>query len=365
MSKNLEVVGITKHQLKKAIENNTYWQDSLAPLPKSKAIWIVSNTRIDEDDYCGVIGYEDKKMVSFIYMLPDYLNTKNKEVKKIYWLLLWWVKEEYKSTILGNYTYTQALNLANKQVLVKAYAENVNAFYEKQPYKVIAKRLRHTIFFSLDSSIIIGNFPFLKPFKFLVSWLDNLAYLFFKWRNKARIKTIGDVQYNYLNELDNETWDFIKPLCKNDLILKTKEYINWQINNNQYTQTPVNKQTYLSLQAGNSNNIHIYNLKIIKDFKVIGFFSITINYNECNVKYFLVKDSENYNTCVDVLIENLYATRAKFIFTDDLELSNNIKKRYKTIYTHKVTKNGLAHNDVNIDLYFRNTGLFNRDGHFY
>lgn len=367
MSKNIEVVGVTKKQLRKAILDNLYWQDSLAPLPKSKAIWLVSNTRIDEDDYCGVMGYEDGKMVSFVYMFPDYLNTKSKELKKVYWLILWWVNETYKNTVLGNYTYTQALNLANKQVLVKAYAENVNSFYEKQPYKVIASRDRHTIFFSLDTSILIGRFPVLKSIKFLLSKLDNLTYVILKRLNKGKLKTgINDgVLYDYINELDNETWKFIKPLCKNDLILKTKEYINWQINNAQYTQTPNSKQSYASLQAGCSSNIHIHNIKIMKNAKVVGFLSFTLNYNEYNVKYFLVKNSENYNTCVDVLIENLYATKAKFIFTDDLELSNNIKNRYKTIYTHKVTKKGLAHNDISVDLDSENLHLFNRDGHFY
>ena len=365
MSKNLEVVGITKKQLRHAIENNLYWRDPIAPLPKSKAIWLVSNPRIDEDDYCGVIGFENKKMVSFVYMFPDYLNTKNDTIKKVYWLILWWINEAYKNTVLGNYTYTQALNLANKQVLVKAYAENVTSFYEKQPYKVIASRLRHTIFFSLDTSILIGRFPFLKPITFFVSKFDNLTYTVLKKLNKAKIKTtvFDGVSYEYINELDDDTWVFIKPLCENDLILKTKEYINWQINNVQYTQTPIAKQSYASLQVGCSRNIHIHNVKIMKNYEIIGFLSFTINYNECNVKYFLVKDYENYNTCVDILIENLYATKTKFIFTDDLELSNNIKKRFKTIYTHKVTKKGLAHNEIDMD---RDTLTFhNREGHFY
>ncbi|SHI35829.1 hypothetical protein [Aquimarina spongiae] len=365
MSKNLEVIGITKKMLREAIDQNTFWQDKLAPMPRAKAIWLVANSRIAEDDYCGVIGYEDQKMISFIFMFPDLANSHNQEPQKVYWMISWWVHPIYKDTVLGTYIYNEAVNLTGKRVLIKSYAENVNTFYEKQPFTVIASRLRHTIFFSLDPSMLIGRFKFLKPVQFLLEAVDSVIYSFIKWINGFKFKkNTKSLHYDYINQIDEPTWKFIEPLSKNDLIYKTKEYINWQIDPSQYMQTPISKKfPRKALQTGISNNIHIHNLKVIKDKEIIGFMSYVINFNELNVKYFLAKDEVHYELCVDALIDNFAKSGRRFIFTDDTQLSDTITKRYKTIFTHKVTKKGLAHNETNLNL--EHIELLNRDGHFY
>ncbi|WP_378173687.1 hypothetical protein [Aquimarina sp. SS2-1] len=365
MSKDLQVIGVTKKMLSEAIDKNTYWKNDLAPLPKSKALWLVANGRINDDDYCGVIGYEGDKMISFIFMFPDLLNAKDNKPKKVYWMISWWVHKTYKDTVLGTYIYNEAVNLTRKQILIKSYAENVNTFYEKQPFKVIASRLRHTIFFSLDASMLIGRFKFLKSFKFILDGMDGFVGLVIRIFNAAKLKNkVKELSYEYINRLDDDTWEFIRPLCDKDLIYKTKEYVNWQIDSGQYLQTPVPKRhPHKSLQTGISNNIYLHNLKIIKAGRLIGFLSYVVNFNEFNIKYFLVQDDENYDLCIDALMENFIKHKTTFIFTDDTKLSDNITKRYKTIFTHKVTKKGLAHNDTKIDI--DNVMMLNRDGHFY
>ncbi|TGV03930.1 hypothetical protein [Flavivirga rizhaonensis] len=365
MSEDLKVIGITKKNLRDSIEKNIYWKEDLAPMPKSKAHWLVSNNRIQEDDYCGVIAFEGKKMVSFVYMIPDLINTHDNISKKAYWMIDWWVIEKYKDTVLGTYVYNEAIKLAGKQVLIKGYTENLQEFYDKQPFTLIASRYRHTIFFSLDSSMLIGKFKFLKSIKFAIDMFDSLISKVIRLINKYKLgKRTVNIKYDFVNQLDNDTWNFIEPLCKNDLIFKTRDYIDWQINNNQYLQTPISIKTpYKNLQTGISNNIHIHNLKIILDNKIIGFVSYIINYNEFNVKYFLVEDEINYNLCVDALIENFIKSKRNFIFTDDTKLSNNINKRYFSIFNHKVLKKGLVHNDTKFD--YDNLKMLNRDGHFY
>ncbi len=365
MSKNLEIIPLTKKMLREGLEQNTYWKGDLTPMPKSKALWLVSNTRIQEEDYCGVIGYENKKMISFVFMFPDILNNKGNQGDKVYWMISWWVDKLYKDTVLGTYIYNEAVNLTGKQILIKSYAENVTTFYEKQPFTVIASRLRHTIFFSLDASMLMGRFSFLKPFKLVLNWVDDSVASIIRVINKSKLKNkVKSLSYEYIPKVDNETWDLIEPLCKNDLIYKTKEYISWQLAAEQYMQAPIpNKHPYTSLQTGVSTNIQIHNLKILKDEKLIGFLSYVINYNEFNVKYFLVKEDQNYELCIDALVENCIKKKTKFIFTDDTKLSNAINKRFTTIFTHRVTKKGLAHNETKLD--FEKTNMLNRDGHFY
>ncbi|WP_303317707.1 hypothetical protein Q4Q34_17480 [Flavivirga abyssicola] len=364
MNQEIKVEGLTKKMLQVAVDRNIYWKNGLAPLPKSKALWLLTNPRIEEDDYCCLIAKEGEKMISFIYMIPDFMNTKNNSIEKVYWMILWWVNPKYKKTVLGTYAFLEALRLTDNKIIIKSYAEHIGDFYKKQPFTVIASRLRYTIFLSVDPSMVIGRFKFLKPFKAI---LDKFDYIIASITNKINYnkfkKSTKDLEYHYINELDEDVWNFIKPLCESDLILKSKEYINWQIDNRQYTQFIIQKQQYQSLGTGTSTNIHIHNLKIINNKKIIGFLSYVINYNEFNVKYFLVEKEENYDLCVNALIENFIKKKAKFIFTDDTKLAENIKTRFLTIFTHKVVKKGLAHNSLRLNM--EKVNLLNRDGHFY
>ncbi|SFD07507.1 hypothetical protein [Algibacter pectinivorans] len=365
MSEDLEIVNLTKSKLREHIENNTFWKSGLAPMAKSKAIWLIANNRIEEEDFCGVLAMEKDKMVAFIYMFPDVINMQSQPLKKVYWMIDWWVAKQYKTTVLGTYIYDYAVKLVQNQVVIKSYTENVQDFYDKRPFRVITSRLRHTIFYSLDRSMLLGRFQFLKPVKFLLDIIDGTTGKLIRFINKLKLgKRTAHLTYEFINELDNPTWHFIEPLCKNDLILKTKDYVNWQLSNTQYLQIPLNhKKPYTNLQPGISDNIHIHNLKIMKNESIIGFLSYIINYNEFNVKYFLVEDLKHYDVCVDVLMENLLKSKRNFIFTDDTKLSDNLNKRYFSVFTHKVTKKGIVHNDTIFD--YEGITLYNRDGHFY
>jgi len=365
MAEQLEIKAITKKILRESLDTNAYWKDEVAPIPKSKAQWLLTNDRIDEEDYCGLIGYENQKMIGFIYLLPDLVNMVNAAPQKAYWMILWWVDTKYKDTVFSTYLFNEAINHAGKKVLIKSYAEHVNEFYEKQPFDVIISRLRYTIFFSLDTSILLGRFSFLKPFSFFIEQADRLSGKLIRSLNKVKTKNrITGLRYEYINQLDEEAWQFIKPLCKDDLIYKSKEYVNWQLSSIQYTQMPVDgKATYASLQVGAGKNMGISTFNVFKGERQIGLISYVLNHKECNIKYFLVADEQDYMLCVDALLDNVIASKANFIFTDDEKLAAHITKRYTTVYTYKVTKKGLVHKEAKMDT--KPLHLQNHDGHFY
>ncbi len=364
MSKDLRIEPVTKAKLREAIEKNTYWSTATVPIPKSKAIWLLSNPRIEEEDYCGVFGFEGDKMVAFIYMFPDLFNL-GKRIEKIYWELLWWVNDDYKNTVLGTYIFNEALNLANKRVIVKSYAEGVNDFYQKQPFKLIEARLRYTIFFSLDTAILTARFKFLKHLKFFLNIGDKLVGAIINKLNTARVKRrTSNLSYYYLNKLDQQTWEFIKPLCKKDLVHKTKAYIDWQLDNAQYTQAPIAKKfPQSSLQVGIGHNIHIHNVKIVRNNEVICFLSYIVNHKEFNIKYFLPQNDSNFMTCVDAVIAHFIQSKTNFIFTDDAKLAEGINKRFVSVFTYKIEKKALAHNSIEFE--DKALKIYNRDGHFY
>ncbi len=366
MGEDLQIKPLTKAALRKAIDKNTFWKTPLVPLPKSKAIWLLDNPRIEEEDYCGVLGLEKEKLVAFVFMFPDWLNLRNNKKQKVYWELLWWTHHNYVNTILGSYIFNEAVKLAKKKIIIKSYAENVNEFYEKQPFNIIDSRLRYTLFFGVNAEIVKGRFSFLKHFGIIVKLLEGFSTSVLRIINKFKIqKTRISLSYEYINQLDAATWNFIAPLCANDLIYKTKDYVNWQLNKFQYTQIPTTeKKQYNSLYTGEGKGIRIHNVKIIKENRIIGFLSYVVNHKEFNIKYFMVSDNANYSICVDAVMEHFILSKANFIFTDDTKLSEKLNNKYTTVFIYKKEKKALIHKSIELekDLALK---IYNRDGHFY
>ncbi len=365
MNPNLKVIDLTKNNLIDAIDKNTYWQNERILMPKSKALWLLGNNRIEPDDYCAFLCLENNNMISYLLIIPDIINLKDGSQKKMNWLFDWWIAENYQGTIVSSYVFNHAIKKLNKNVLMESNAENSETFLSKQ-FNTIHIKTRYTIFFRLESSVLTNKFSFIKYFKFIIDLLNSTLVKLLNTINfnKTKKSLTPDIHYEYMNEIDNETWTFIEPRCKNDFTLKTKAFINWHIDNSQYTQTPIAKRFYFKYATtGFSDNIHAYTFKIIKDKQIIGFISYLFNMIEFNVKYFLSKDDTHYEHCVDALIEHCLKHKATYIITDDTKLGSAINKKYITLFTYKKEKKSRVHKTI--DTALNDVVLTDRDGRFY
>lgn len=361
MYNDLQIIHLTKSELRVSIKEDLYWSGSISMMPKSKAKWLLNNNRIEEEDYCGVLGVENKEIVAFVYLLPDLIRTSTNTIEKVYWELLWWVDAKYKNSILGTYIYKEAVDLVGQKMILKSFAENVNDFYAKQPFDIIASRVRYTIFFSVDDEMLISRFNFLSKLKFLIKPVNKLsAYLFNSINDLRAKKTLNNAHLEVCFTLASDTLQFVKKACENDFVVVDQEYLKWQLDPRQYQQ--VNKQTKY-LIPGASPNIKLKNITIKKEGKIIGFISFLINYSECNVKYFLVDDVSCYEYCVAVFINAVIQEKAIFVFTDDTDLASEITKKYNSVFVYKQEKKSLAHKNLNLG----NSAvtILNHNGHFY
>lgn len=365
MNPNLKVIALTKQNLIDAINENTYWQNERVFIPKSKALWLLKNTRIEANDYCAILCFENNHLISYLLSIPDLINLEGGSQKKLNWMHEWWVAENYQSTIISSYVFNQAVKKLNKNVLIESNAENSESFFSKQ-FHTIHVKPRYTIFFRLEHSVLINKFPFIKYFKFIIHILNStlVTLLNIKNFNKTKKSLTEDIHYEYMNEIDHDTWAFLEPRCQNDFSLKTKDFVSWHIDNSQYTQTPIAKRFHFKFSTtGFSDNIHAHTFKIIKDKQIIGFISYLFNMIEFNVKYFLSKDDAHYNICVAALIEHCLKHKATYIITDNTKLSDAINKKYITLFTYKKEKKSRIHKACDTTL--NDVLLTDRDGRFH
>ncbi|WP_396601138.1 hypothetical protein [Algibacter sp. R77976] len=362
-SEDLKIITLTKTLLKEALDNNTYWSYNTKNIPfsKSKAKWLLENSRIEDEDVCAILGYENQDLVSFIYIIPDLINTP-KGAKKMFWSSRWWVAEKYKDTILSTYTRNLSLSATKNKTIIKYIGQETIPYYKKQPFTEFSKRTKHIIVFSLDLQLLLNKIKILRRVKPIIKLLSILSFYLTALINKIKnYKQVKNLDYEYLSFIDKHAWSFIEPFLKNDLVLKTPEYINWQIDNNQYTQTK-NKNNSSHFCLINSSGNNMYNLSfLIKKEDIIGFISILITNKEFHVRYFIT-DDKNYDNCVDALMDNFIKSKATILHTENDRLGKHISKKYFKTYSKKRELFSLVHNDI--DLNTENYNVYEQDGNF-
>ncbi|MBU2996732.1 hypothetical protein KO500_09815 [Cellulophaga baltica] len=361
----LEINTITKKNLVEYLNNNSLWsfKNGYYPFSKSKATWLTKNPLISDDDICAVIATENQELVSFVGLVPDFINLNNKK-HKIYWTNRWWVANSHKNTILPTYVLNTALNAAKNKVLIKYLGKEVEEFYEKQPFKKFSERTRYIIIFSLDSNLISGKFPFLKKLSGIMSFFDNVSYALLKKINKIKLpKKNKEIKYNYFSQINNDDWSTIQQIINNKDTIKSLDYFNWQICNNQYTITTMSKKNENSCLLDSTSKL-IYNLNffIIHNENEIGFISALIKDRKFIIRYFECVSETKFELCLSALMENFINTNTTFIQTDNALLADEIQKNYKYILANKRKLYSYAHNSINED--FTSIKLQEHEGFF-
>ncbi len=365
MNKGLEIITITKIDLKKALDENTYWSSSqsIVPFSKSKAQWLLENDRLKDEDLCALLVYENGELVVFILMVADWIST-NDSVKKIFWSTRWWVANKYENTILATYCFNEALNKVDKKLLIRYLGSNAEKFYEKQPFTKFSKRARCIIIFNLDYNLLTRKIKILKRLTTVLKSIDRFSHYIISIINKKRNnKYIKPLTYEYLTVIDDDTWSFVKEFCKNDIIPKTKEYINWQTNNNQYTTCEDAKSLpYKCLLSSISEKAYNVNILVKKNNINIGFISALVRGNGFVVRYFLA-DKANFNDCADVLMASFIDSKCTSIQTENGILGNLIQQKYINVYSDKKDLFSLVHNTINLNT--ESVKVQDQDGSFF
>ncbi len=361
---DIKITSLTRKMLEDAIKHNLYWGEGtkVVPFSKNKAIWLLENERIKNDDVCAILGYEKNELISFIYMVPDYIQT-NEGRQKIYWSNRWWVHDKYKNSVLSAYTKKISLDTVKEQVLIKYVGAETLEYYRKQSFTKFGKRKKYIFVFSLDYNLIIGKMKALKPLTPLLKLITQFSRFLITSINILKISLSNkNVAFKHIKSINDSTWDFIEKECRNDLIPKSKTYINWQIDNTQYVEiNNSNITSYKCLVSSISYKIYNENLLVLKENKIVGFISALIRGDEFVLRYFLPKENY-YNHCLDALMLNFIKSKCTYILTDNEDLGKEIQKKFTFIYANKKEQFSLAHNSVKHD--FTNLQISEQDGHF-
>lgn len=358
---NIETVILTKYLLKQAIDTNAYWKchQNIVPFAKNKAKWLLRNERIEDDDVCAVLALNNDQLIAMVSLVPDWINTPDGNTK-VYWSQRWWVHENYETSILSTYINQLSAESVNNKVIIKYIGTETIPYYKLQPYTEFSNRTRYIFVFDIDADLVISKLPKLKALRPLLRMVKKGSYYVISKINRLKLKTSG-VSYKPVTVFNDEEWHFIKRYSKNDLVPKTKAYVEWQLDNLQYTKANALDSHQECLVTSISNTIYNTSFFILRDDLIIGFISALIRANEFVLRYFLC-DAKHKHTCLDALMLHFIDSKCSFLLTENVALGEQLNKRFLNVYCNKTDLVALAHQDI--DMEFTGITISEQDGHF-
>ncbi|MBC73608.1 MAG: hypothetical protein CMH47_15375 [Muricauda sp.] len=365
MDKNdLQVVLLTKKELLKYLESPNDQRKYPLPFSQNKAQWLLDKPELDENDCLAVMAVSGGKLLSFAHLVPDFLSSPDQDTgTKIYWIVQWWAAPSAKSTVISTYVFSEALRLSNNMVLTKAYEENADTFYKKQPFSVIGTMERHTIFIGVAKDMVNQKLRLPKWLSPITRWVESISMKYYNAINSSRVNTLTkDLDLRYMNQLDVEAWNFIEPYLQSDLVAKNLAQINWQLDPRQYVSKPWNHgKTDDSKIRGFAERIGIVNFLVYRYGKAIGFVSFHYIHSTAYMKYCIANDADMPGVCA-CLYKNLYKLNISYMFTDNQTLAEHLTKTLSVFYHYRQTKKSMAHNTLHKELQV--SQLAEQDGHF-
>ena len=330
----IEIRLLNKRLLQEYIYSAEYSNLKHIPITKHRAWSQIHNPRSGVDDILLLLAYEDQKLVGYLGVLPDKILI-NAKFERCGWLSCIWIDKEHRGKQIAFKLVQKGMEVWDGRILATEFTGPAKRLYDKTNNfaKLSEKKgIRLYVRLDLHGILPIKNEVFrrfkslLKTFDFVSNSLLDLRFYFF--RNQ-----LSNIQFEYINHIDEETDNFIKSKQENNLFRRQADELNWIIKNPWILSSPA--------QDSNSKKYHFSSLdkrfmfvpiKILDANNDISAFIVFARRNDhLKIPYFFGDDLE---LIVKVINYHLVKWRVKTFttFNEKLALylkSNNTPSLFK------------------------------------
>jgi len=126
----MEIRRLNKKDLKKFIDSDEFQSMPVIPITKHRALSHLFNPSASEDDILLLLAFEDKRMVGYLGIIPEFLYDRE-AIYKIGWLTAMWVDPLIRRKGIAGRLIREALDAWNNQVLVADWLPHTFGVYQK------------------------------------------------------------------------------------------------------------------------------------------------------------------------------------------------------------------------------------------
>ena len=325
----MEIKEYTIKELKKAIIDNSLWNNDVIPITKHRAISYINNPNCSDDDFVLAVASENGKIIGYRCILPDIINI-NGVSHKFGWTSTTWVEpnlrgkgigkslsklafDKYNNRLASSYSTHKAVGIYKSINQVKELSLIQNNSYFLHSYfstsgiikKISNKFLSNIVKVPLTIiDTFINEFLQVKQNSYIQKHLKNTIFIF-----------------EYLFQLDKESKEFIKKNKKNEYFNRTPEFLNWILKYPWVLNAPlkdINQEKYYFSSVCSS--MDFYCLKIRDNqMNIIGVLIIKQLDEVLSIPYLYYKN-EHLRSIVLVILKHAIELKTKSIYVGNKDI---------------------------------------------
>lgn len=245
----MRIQSILHSELQSYIDSDAYRHSDYIAISKHRALSHLRNPRAEGDDLVLVLIYDEHdEMVAYLGVFADDLHFST-GVEHVGWLSCMWVNPIMRGKGIAKKLINTVFEAWDYKILVTEFTPAAYGLYQRtEQFIDLAKPaglrgyLRPNLNYLLTKKDVKWKkwSPLLKAVDLLLSIPNNLRLMTKRVQNCPR--------FEYMSELDAESWAFIQKHKQGELINRNKEDLNWLLKNpwllNGGLQTDYNAQRY-------------------------------------------------------------------------------------------------------------------------
>jgi hypothetical protein len=278
----IEYKNLNREELKSFINSNEFEKLKVLPISRHRAISHIYNPTAEKNDILLLLACKDKEIIGYLGILPDKVIVKNDKSLKCGWLSCFWVDSSMRGKGIGLELMLKSLEIWNNNLLGVDYVPFTKIIYNKtgaftNPISKAGVKLY--LRFDLHTLLPPKNKIFNKA-QLLFKVSDYIFNLFSDLRFLFPRSNIGNMNFEYVDNVDAETGQFISKFQGTELFRRGMNELNWIL---KYPWV-------LSAKEKDELNKKYYFSSVDKSFN---FYCIKMNNDKGNLNAFLIFAKRN------------------------------------------------------------------------
>lgn len=229
----MQIKKIYHHQLQAYIDSEEYKKTRYVAISKHRAVSHIRNPRALPNDLVLVLIYENAEMVAYLGVFADDLHFST-GIEHVGWLSCMWVNPIMRGKGIAKKLIQTVFEAWDYKILVTEFTPAAHGLYNRTgQFLDLAKPKGLRGYLRLNLAYLLPKKdPKWNKWRPILSCIDGLFNIPNSWRlrlsawNKLELK---GTQFEYISELDEETWTFIQKQKSNELMNRGRADLNWLI----------------------------------------------------------------------------------------------------------------------------------------
>jgi len=326
----MEIREIRQDQLQAYIDSAEYKTTKYVAISKHRALSHLRNPRVKPDDLVLVLIYEAAEMVAYLGVFADDLHFST-GVEHVGWLSCMWVHPKMRGKGIAKQLIQRVFEAWEYKILVTEFTPAAHGLYNRtEQFLDLAKPEGIRGYLRLNLAYLLPKkdekWNKWKPFLRGIDALFNVPNaLRLKGWKSASLKSKG-LSFEYLSEIDDESWTFIEANKSKELMNRSREDLTWLVKNPWLLSS--------GLKDHNAKRYHFsatdiaftfLNIKVYDDkLNMLGFLLISIRDKNMKVPYAYFLDGAA-EQILAVLYEHLLSLKLDMLTVFHPKLVQSIK----------------------------------------